>query len=135
MNIVIHSVLFLLFFHPTNFGKTSIEVENLIGFWETSNYNDSYIVYSKIDNFRNDGAGIQFLKDGKLLKRQNSGWCGTPPISYSNFEGTWELKDGNKVSINYKYWGGEIQETWEINYLEKNSMKIRVLDYKTSNNN
>jgi hypothetical protein len=33
----------------------------------------------------------------KLIDLKNAGWCGTPPISDKNYEGTWESIDGKLI--------------------------------------
>jgi hypothetical protein len=42
----------------------------------------------------------------KLIDLKNAGWCGTPPISDKNYEGTWESIDGKLIKINTEYWSG-----------------------------
>ena len=50
-------------------------------------------------------GGYIFHDDGSLMVRKNAGWCGTPPISYANFEGNWNYVDDTKVFISADYWG------------------------------
>lgn len=102
---------------------------NLKGIWVLEQYGNNGVVYNKHQSFVDDKPGFEFLDDGKLLKRQNAGWCGTPPISYSNFEGTWSLKNDSIVVVNYNYWGGTIQEDWKIINLDEDKLSITILDH------
>ena len=72
--------------------------------------------------------GFQFKRNGKLIVRQNIGWCGTPPISYGNDKGTWKKIGKSKIRVQYDYWGGEIIEKWEIKDIDEESMSFKVLD-------
>ena len=64
------------------------------------------IVYNTENNFINNLPGIVFHEDGSLTKRQNSGWCGTPPINYSEFKGNWKYNSAtNLFELTYNHWG------------------------------
>lgn len=103
---------------------------DLLGYWVLDNYEVETAVYRRQLAFDKDKPGICFQKNGKLLKRQNSGWCGTPPITYTNNEGSWEQKSDSTITIRYKYWGGMAEEEWLISSLQKNTLKIKTLSYK-----
>jgi hypothetical protein len=71
--------------------KTNIDPNNLlIGVWNYSTYQDNAIVYTRNLEF-NDVNCYRFNADGSLVERKNSGWCGTPPISYADYDGTWTI--------------------------------------------
>ena len=74
--------------------------------------NDTFFSIKKVKKLDHDKPGIVFKKNGKLIKRQNSGWCGTPPIAYANYDGTWELRK-NTLSLKYSFNNGEMEEEWE----------------------
>ena len=98
--------------------------------WVLESYEVETTVYSRQNSFDKDKPGICFLKGGKLLKRQNSGWCGTPPITYTNNEGTWELSGDSTIRIRYKFWGGTAEEEWQITSLDDKRLNIKSLSYK-----
>ncbi len=52
-----------------------------------------------------DAPGFTFRPDGQFVERANSGWCGTPPVSYSDYPGSWRM-DGDSLLIEGRYWGG-----------------------------
>lgn len=85
----------------------------LIGFWINSEMNDSMITYKRVDRLKDDDYGFAFNANYKFIERKNSGWCGTPPISYADYGGTWEEAD-SVVKITVEYWGGTMDYIWEI---------------------
>jgi hypothetical protein len=58
----------------------------------------------------------------KLIDLKNAGWCGTPPISDKNYEGTWESIDGKLIKINTEYWSG--YETFFIEFIYSNGFNF-----------
>ncbi len=107
--------------------------ENIKGVWMVEDYQGQEIIFEKHQSLEDDEPGYEFLTDGKLIKRQNAGWCGTPPISYSNFEGAWTMQSDSTLMIEYAYWGGTIKENWKISTLEQDKLKVTVLDIVTTN--
>ena len=89
----------------------------------------------KSKKFREDEPGIQLKKNGKLVKRQNSGGCGTPPISYANYEGTWAMTGNSTLTVKYEFFDGTIDEDWKILETNKTRLKIVVLDTRTKSKN
>ncbi|MDA3821215.1 MAG: hypothetical protein PF450_01195 [Bacteroidales bacterium] len=94
-------------------------------------YTESAIVLEKVSSLPNDEYGIEFKSNGKLTEWKNSGWCGTPPISYGEFEGSWEFKNDSVLSIESEYWGGTSIMEWEI--LELNNQTLKHLIIKSEN--
>lgn len=109
--------------------KTAIEPdqENLLaGTWNyTGNQNDLYI-FSRSREFVN-GQGYRFNSDGSLTERKNSGWCGTPPISYSDYQGTWTKINDTLISINVASWGGPTSYKIDIEHIDNNSFTARYI--------
>jgi len=92
--------------------------------WTYASYEGDVLEYRKVSEFENMPA-IQFNEDGTMLKWQNSGWCGTPPISYGKYDGTWSYTSDSKIKLRYDYWGGEIEEEWEIVSLKSKRLIVR----------
>jgi hypothetical protein len=103
--------------------------EKLIGYWVNPSYPDSFLILSKYSRLKENEYGIAFMSDGSLVERKNAGWCGTPPISYGDFNGTWNMKD-SIVNINVDYWGGKANYTWKIVFLSDTELKILVKEQK-----
>jgi hypothetical protein len=100
----------------------------IIGTWAYSGSKNAIYEYSKEKDLSFNKRGYEFKRNGKLIVRQNIGWCGTPPISYGNDKGTWKKIGKSKIRMQYNYWGGEIIEKWEIKDIDKESMSFKILD-------
>ncbi len=66
---------------------------------------------------------FSFQSDLKFVERKNSGWCGTPPVAYGDFEGTWSQNDST-LNINVGFWGGDVDYKWKIISLDENKLTI-----------
>ena len=68
---------------------------NLIGYWLISENEsiENKIIYEKKHGFHQDKYGLAFQKNDKFIIRQNSGWCGTPPVTLHNALGSWTYQD------------------------------------------
>jgi len=71
--------------------------------------------------------GFTINDDGTFIERKNAGWCGTPPISYDNFEGTWEAVSDSLLEITVGYWGGTMTYQIRIVSLDGDNLAIRYL--------
>ena len=127
--LVIFSVLFGSSF--SSFNLPNEKDYKLMAVWVFSDYEDEIIKYVKSESFKKDESGIEFKKNGKLTKRQNVGSCGTPPITYGNYKGSWKYTSDSTLTIKYNYWGGKSEQDWEIIELNSNSLKIRRGGYRT----
>lgn len=99
----------------------------LCGTWNYSGYeqratNDYVSVYTRADDFTNQ-AGIKFFPDGQFVERANSGWCGTPPISYADYKGSWR-PDGDSLAVDSRYWGGNQRSKIAIVSVTNNQLVI-----------
>ncbi len=107
--------------------KDDIRNENnlndLIGSWVDPSYNENQIEFEKSAELKDNEYGFTFMADGEFIERKNSGWCGTPPISYADFDGTWMIND-SIINITVAYWGGEIDYRWKIVVLHDKKLKV-----------
>lgn len=108
--------------------ETPVDESNtdLIGSWINPQYTDNLVTYSRATNLVKNQFGIIFKSDNKLVERQLNGWCGTPPITTADYEGTW-TKNDSIVNITVGYWGGTAQYTWKIVTLNKQKLVISVV--------
>ncbi len=97
--------------------------EELLGAWSDSQINGDVWVFRKVDKLKDNDYGFIFKSEQKFIERKNSGWCGTPPIVYSDFEGTWNRKK-SIINITVQYWGGTVDYQWEIISMNKDVLKI-----------
>ncbi|HET6556461.1 MAG TPA: hypothetical protein VFG54_04045 [Prolixibacteraceae bacterium] len=85
----------------------------LIGSWINPQSMDTLWRYERADALQDDCPGFTFKAEGWFVERKNAGWCGTPPITYANFNGTWTRND-SLIQITVDYWGGETDYQWRI---------------------
>lgn len=86
--------------------KIIIDNDNyLIGSWIGSGYEDNLRIMTRADKLKENNYGFTFFSDGKFIERKNAGWCGTPPISYADYEGAWIQTADSLVDIKVGYWG------------------------------
>lgn len=95
----------------------------LTGVWNFSSYQDDAIIFTRSQLF-SDNHCYRFNSDGTLVERKNSGWCGTPPISYSDYPGTWEPLNDTTLVISAGYWGGTISYQLDIELLTEDYLKV-----------
>ncbi len=99
--------------------------------WVQEDYDQNGFRYKSASSFESDKPGIEFLKDGSLIKRQNAGWCGTPPISYDNFDGKWERISDNEIKIEHRFWGGTSIANVRIVSLTETEMIVQFEQVET----
>lgn len=82
----------------------------LIGNWQFENYEDEATTFVRTSNLPEENSGISFQENAVFIER-TSGWCGTPPLSFYNVEGTWEETD-NIVHVSMNSYAGSF--SWRI---------------------
>jgi hypothetical protein len=103
-------------------------IDNIAGHWSNMEVTDAGNLLRKVDKIPDDQYGITFNEDGTLTEWKNSGWCGTPPIMRSEFDGTWEIINDTLLNIEGTYWGGTMRLEWII--VDVNN---KLLSYTISN--
>lgn len=106
--------------------KGENDEKKLYGYWTFDDYKEGKVYLTKQYRFKKKKAGIDFERNGKLVKRQNIGWCVTPPITYDNYDGKWRINERSEIFMKYKYWGGEIEENWELVEVNKKNLIVKV---------
>jgi hypothetical protein len=113
-----------LFLYSCSKDEIKIEPDNLlIGIWDYSDYQDNASIFTRSQEFV-DNHCYRFNSDGTLTERKNSGWCGTPPISYADYPGTWNFLNDTLIQINVGYWGGSTSYRLDIESISSKSLKI-----------
>jgi hypothetical protein len=132
--VLIITISTLIFFGLNSFTTSNNPFEDLMGTWHPSVYKDGYPVeyirggtLEEYNNFFGKGA-MKFLENGAVIVRVRAGLCGTGPISYSNFPGTWEFLSDSTLRINYpsNFLGRRVVE-WQIVELSSDKLKVKVL--------
>ncbi|MFN8240779.1 MAG: hypothetical protein U0X39_08520 [Bacteroidales bacterium] len=106
--------------------KITIDPDNLLlGTWQYSDYSGDMSVYTRNESFDKDKPGYTFKPDGTLVERKNSGFCGTPPITYADYDGTWVPESDSVILVNVGYWGGQMTYRLKIADINEHSLYVR----------
>ena len=99
-----------------------IDPENLlIGHWVEPKYEGETITYQRASNLKENAPGVSFKSDAVFIQR-TSGWCGTPPLTFYDEEGTWNTQE-SLILINSDYFPGNLN--WRIISLNENQLVIK----------
>jgi len=100
--------------------------KSIIGNWINPIYIDTLVTYQKADKLIENQYGISFLPGKKIIERKNSGWCGTPPITTADYNGTWTSTD-SILHITVGYWGGTCDYVWQVHSITNNKLMISII--------
>ncbi|PSK97589.1 hypothetical protein [Cecembia rubra] len=102
-----------------------------IGAWTVESWLENGFILQRTNTLPENTYGYVFEKNGKMISRSNSGFCGTPPIVTEDFGGKWSLR-GNVLKVEMRFWGGTIFEEWEILNSDAQSVTVERLksEYK-----
>jgi hypothetical protein len=123
--------LFVLLLCPALFScqKDEIKIDPehpLIGLWNLAGYHENIVVYARQQKF-SDNPGFTFHSDGTLIVRQNSSFCGTPPITYANYEGNWNILNDTLLQVSSGYWGGVFHYKIDVESVTADSLKVIMI--------
>ena len=68
-----------------------------------------------------ENYGFSFKNHGVYIER-SSGWCGTPPLTFFDSEGNWQLEE-SILKIDTQSWQGIVH--WEITSLTEEKLSVR----------
>ncbi len=69
-----------------------VETNLLIGNWSNVIYENDQLIFNRVNELPNEEYGLSFKEEYPTFLEKTSGWCGTPPLSFFDIEGTWEVK-------------------------------------------
>ena len=95
--------------------------EKLIGCWINPIVTDTIWKYEKANSLKENDKGLSFKSGQVFIERKNAGWCGTPPIAYADFNGSW-AKNDSLIDITVDYWGGVANYHWKIISIDNNNL-------------
>ena len=101
--------------------------EGIVGTWVQSGKTGDTLLLSRAGELASDHYGFVIEKDGSFLERKNSSGCGTAPISYANYTGSWEIVSDSLLNITVGYWGGIMTYQIRIISLDPDDLVIRYL--------
>jgi len=99
----------------------------IVGTWIQEGYQGDTTLLRRAGDLDEHKYGFTIQEDGTFVERKNSGWCGTPPIAYANYEGAWEALSDSLLSITVDYWGGVMTYQIRIVSLNAEDLAIRYL--------
>ncbi len=99
----------------------------LLGIWIDPIYSDTLVTMKRATTFASDAEGLEFKADGSFIRRANSGDCGTPPIVYANYTGTYTVLDDNTIYIETEYWGGSTILHLAIKKADANTLAFKYI--------
>lgn len=103
----------------------------ITGYWVNAEENDSIITFQKSSGLKDNEYGIAFKGRGVFVERKIAGWCGTPPVTYADYEGNWEKSD-SIIKISVAFWGGIEEYKWKLLELDDNHLTVRIISKKVS---
>lgn len=124
--ITILSLIIVLLLTSCKEGATEPNVsEQLFGAWVYQGYENDVTIMKKADGLDSSNYGFILYAGGKFLERKIEGWCGTPPISYANYDGKWKAETENILQIDVGYWGEKINYKMEIIALSSSELRYK----------
>ena len=120
--------ILLIFFSISSCEENIVQPTNQAykGHWSFPEYTDSAVIYSRVSDLSLDNYGFSILDNGVFIEKKNSGWCGTPPISYTLYTGSWREISDSILFIQTEYWGGELELKYYLIRIENDTIEIRV---------
>lgn len=92
----------------------------LIGHWAEPEYNEQTVIFSRVNKLPSEGYGISIKAKNDFVER-SSGWCGTPPLVFSDYEGKWELTE-DIISVTQDHFPNNY--AWRILSLNENELVL-----------
>jgi hypothetical protein len=112
----------VIFFSCENNQEIIINTNNLhIGTWVEPLYEEETTTFKRSANLPNNASGITFKQDGSFIER-TSGWCGTPPLSHTDYKGSFEI-DATLIKITPDSYLNSYQ--WRIISLTKEELIVK----------
>jgi len=106
----------------------------LTGTWVYDTYliDSDFEVYKAEKELDPDKPGMIFEPGGKFIIRSIYGWCGTPPVTYENYKGTWETISDSTILIRYEWWGtasgqADLERTFKIVKADDQALWIQYI--------
>lgn len=99
----------------------------IVGTWIEDGQEGDTLLLQRNGAFDKEKYGFTIHEDGTFVEHKNAGWCGTPPITYDSFDGTWEAVSDSLLDITVAYWGGMMTYQMRIVSLDAEELAIRYL--------
>jgi hypothetical protein len=126
--IILFSLLFVLGISSCkkSDNRPSYPDDSLVSAWIHPQYTDSIITFERSEKLIPGDYGLLLKNNYSLTERKNSGWCGTPPIVYGDFEGNWS-KSNDTLNMEVGFWGGTTHIKWQVLSVDDNELRVKQL--------
>ncbi len=95
--------------------------------WVQSGYQGNITIFEPSRQLDSRKSGFVIKPDGRFLERKNAGWCGTPPITYKDYQGHWIKLSDSLLEITVGYWGGTT--SYQMKIVSLSSQELKILYY------
>lgn len=120
INLLFLLILFMVSCHENDEG-VPVSENLLIGSWADPAYEDEKIIFKRAASLPDENYGVSFKANSDFIER-SSGWCGTPPLVFSDYEGNWSLKD-SIISITQQQYPNNY--AWRIVSLTESKLIVK----------
>jgi hypothetical protein len=115
--------LFILIVSCENNNDPIINPNNLLlGNWSNAVYDGENIIFERVANLPDEAYGVSFNNEDIYIER-SSGFCGTPPLSYFNTEGTWKAPETTLIAVTLQSFPGSFN--WRILSLNEEKLVVK----------
>lgn len=135
---IIHMTKLLIYISPIIFMMIAASCEEeeqpyisnedalYIGYWKDRGSTDSTFLFERINELAKDTYAFGILSDGTFVENKNAGFCGTPPITYAEYAGSWLELSTDSLLINTKYWGGNMSFYLIIKSVSEKKLEAKI---------
>ena len=120
-------ILSILFFSCDSSIISPANNNGIYGAWVEKSGDNGIRILERSNDLHKDKYGFIIHSAGTFTERKNSGWCGTPPISYANFEGIWKFEYDDLINIEVDYWGGRTNYKFKILLVNKDELRVKII--------
>lgn len=99
----------------------------IVGTWIEDEYKGDTLYLQRSSKLDIEKYGFSIHDDGTFIEHKNAGFCGTPPITYDSFDGSWLAVSDSLLDITVAYWGGIMTYQMRIVSLDAKELAIRYL--------
>lgn len=128
IHLLVPTALALFLFSCNEPEEIQIPPIDITGYWINQLHQDSIVSYDKSAALGENQYCFGLQSNGVFVERKNAGFCGTPPISYADYDGTWTLDEDSLLHISVPYWGGISNYKWKVELLESDKLTIKELE-------
>ncbi|WP_442264875.1 hypothetical protein ACSIGC_11025 [Tenacibaculum sp. ZS6-P6] len=93
-------ILFLVFISCSENEEIEIIESNLLlGNWSEVVYDNEKLIFKRVKELPQEAYGFSFKEEFPEFLERTSGFCGTPPLSFFDIKGSWQIEDGHILKI------------------------------------